>query len=93
MRKVTFAAATFALLSGCSTVGGWFDRMGDGGNTGARADRTHTNVVARSGAPADPHYRDAYGTPNYAARPYFDNQTWPPVWPNQAFPMQEMHSE
>ena len=93
MRKITFAAAIFALLSGCSTIGGWFDRMGDGGNTGTRGDRVATRDAQYRDTFGTQYYRDADGNAYYVGVPYSDDHVWPPVWSNQAFPIQEMHSE
>jgi len=91
MRKLTFAAVSFALLSGCSTVGGWFDRMGgDGANTGTRADRATTGRAEYRDAFGQPYYRDERGNAYYVGVPYSDSKVWPPVWSNQPFPIQEM---
>ena len=90
MRKITLAAVIVASLSGCSTISGFTDRVadtfrGDGSSTGVRGDRYATT--------------QEYWYPNqayaqyYGRGPYFDNKVWPPVWPGQAAPVQEMHSE
>jgi hypothetical protein len=99
MRKVTLAAVILAGLTGCSTIGGFTDRVagvfrgGDGGSTGVRSDRA--SMDTRTGYTGTPDYwypNQTYAQ-YYGRGPYFDNKVWPPVWPGQAAPVQEMHSE
>lgn len=80
MRKITFAAVIFALLAGCAGDGRFMRmRSADGGD-----------VTRAPGPYAAPQYRENYPV---GATPYFNDKIWPPVWPGQAFPVQEMHSE